>query len=179
MKITSNDMDMTGDMINRRISGPWVFEFDVNTKALAPDTRIIQLSETITLGKTNYEIEQLEVSPIRQRFVVRKRFDDMKEGDSAAEISTSRGNLAGFLLGAESDVSIAFIYSGGNKDEQSVVLYYEPDQNQYELMSLTNTWHVTPYISEKTFTPNQTPFNGYTPMESASFDIYQTIPVQE
>ncbi len=179
VKITSNDMDMTGEAINRRISGPWVFEFDVNAKALAPDTRIIQLSEMITLRKTNYEIEQLEVSPVRQRFVVRKRFAGVKEGNSAAEISTSRGNLAGFLLGAESDVSIAFIYSGGNKDEQGVVLYYEPDQNQYELMSLTNTWHVTPYISEKTFTPNQTPFNGYTPMESASFDVYQTIPVQE
>lgn len=171
VKITSNDMNLTGAGVNHRISGPWEFEFDLNTKALEPDTRIFQLSETITLGKILYSIEQLQISPVRQRFVVHKYQLD-EQGNSLPEpASFSEGNLAGFLLQTEDGGQAAFKIATVSSDEKGVVLFYEPTNSQFDMLDQSGSWGVTPYVSRREFIPNDSEFNGYSPVEDGMFRI--------
>lgn len=171
VKITSNDMNMTGAGVNRRIRGPWEFEFDLNTKALEPDTRIFQLSEAITLGKVLYSIEQLQISPVRQRFIVRKYQMDENGNLLPEPLPAGEGNLAGFLLQTENGGQAAFKIAAVSSDEKGVVLFYEPADSQFGMLDQSGSWEVTPYVSRREFTPNDSEFNGYSPLEDGVFRI--------
>lgn len=171
VKIYWKQMDLSGPGFTERLSGNWSFDFELDPAGITADTRLFSLSERIDLGKTRYEIDQLQISPVRQRFVVRKYQLDENGNILPESGPVGEGNLAGFLLQTEDGGQAAFKIANVSSDEKGVVLFYEPAASQFDMLDQSGSWEVIPYVSRREFTPNDTEFNGYSPLEDGAFRI--------
>ncbi|MHC1770911.1 MAG: hypothetical protein AB9907_04105 [Flexilinea sp.] len=147
----------------RYIYGTWTFEFDMDSHALIDDTQIYKFSKPMQLNGKKYEIDSLTVSPFRQLLTMKYKINEYPKEQNRDFLDT---NFKGFLLTTNKGQEVEFrLQSGGNIDENTSILIFIPDGNQYEKLKDASTWRIVPYIAVKHWDPIYPGIKGYYPLE--------------
>ncbi len=158
----------------KNVYGPWFFEFDVESRALADETQIYQLSKPLQLDKFIYKVDSLLVNPIRQVLTVRLNYDEQNEG-LISFMSLIPGNLKGFVLTTNDGSEIEFTFQSETNDEEGHILLYEPSENQFAKLKDATIWRIIPYVARKHWQAEYPGVKGYFPLEDAAILIDREI----